>query len=250
MEKTSYSQIIQLGISNQFTDSEYGFEQNRYNRWVKDSKKSFLKSIPTASLLFGDNHIQYLYPQFSKYTIEQLSEPLIGNLSAQQIAILLDSMDLYTIMSLISDDDILAEDKICQDYCNYNMDVDVNYYGVQNEYSRIDYLNVLTKLRGTFSGNEIYSYPFQISTRSDRSISIKPYHIKHIYGHNFGNGISANEVLFRFLRLPVSVVLGSINEINFRYDSGLPVDEDLCAMIERINSNKPDKYKILSLIRK
>ena len=43
-------------LNKQFIDAEYGMNQAKYNRWIKDAKKTYIHTIETRSLLMGDLH--------------------------------------------------------------------------------------------------------------------------------------------------------------------------------------------------
>lgn len=219
-----------MGINNQFVDAEEGLSREQYNRWIKDARKRYLGKFPTNSLLFGDNHYKY-DSRKGFYCESDLSEPLIGNLNASQIAAILDTMDVYTIMSLICGDTLSLK---------YYPDSDI--------------MTLLPRINGNYVDSNgisrsVYSLPFEINNRKDSISRYKKYHTKQIYFDDitffrrFDGSISANEALFRFLRLPVSYVLGSINEVSTQYNCNLPYDEKLCDTISEIIREKPKEFK-------
>ena len=231
--------------NRQFIDAENGLSKDQYNKWIKDSRKRFLGIFPTNSLLYGDNHYKY-YGIKSKYTEDELSEPLIGDLNAMQIAYILDSMDVYTIMCLMCKKD--PSQSIVQGRGDIIYDEDNSLIHIPNDTTMLecDYYDN--------NGNPhfIYAFPFEKNNRKWSLNSIKPIHTKQIYEKSWGGSYrtwegstTANEVLFRVLRLPVSVVLGSIDSVSTKYSKVLPYDDNLCENLTDINMNKPEKYKEL-----
>lgn len=225
-----------MSFNNQFVDAEKGLNREQYNKWIKEARKKYLGKFPTNSLLFGDNHYKY-DPSKGFYCESDLSEPLIGNLNASQIAQILDTMDEYTIMSLM---------------CGENLSVDY--------YPDFDLRCFLPVIHGKYVDSSgiphfIYSYPNELNTRKNSITRHKKNHTKQIYvkyykdsyispyyNHQFDGSISANEVLFRILRLPVSEVLGAINAADTKFDADLPYDDVLCDQISIINDNKPKEF--------
>ena len=196
-------------LNKQFTDSTYGMNQALYNRWIKDAKKTYIGTIETESLLMGDLHCYR-----SNYR-EELCEEVIGNLNALQIVRILDSIDLYTIMKLIS------------------FDLEITNFA---EYYPIATGNCIFS-----DGSQMYLYA-ELNNFFNRSFSQRDYAskmgvlsrdaIKSI------NGVNAYEILYRFLRLPIGVVLSSINEVNTHMETGIPINEDLCQRLEDIQTDK------------
>lgn len=202
-------------LNKQFVDAPYGMTQAEYNRWIKDSKKTYIHTIETGSLLMGDLHC------YRNNCREELYTEAIGNLSPAQIVRILDSIDLYTIMKLISND---------LEITNF-----AEYYPIATGNCFFD------------DGSKMYLYA-ELNTFFNRSWSQRKYTGKN--GKWFRdsiksiNGVNAYEILYRFLKLPIGVVLSSINEVNTHMDSGIPFDEDLCQRLEDIQNDK-DTPKIL-----
>ena len=196
-------------LNKQFVDAPYGMNQSEYNRWIKDSKKTYIHTIESGSLLMGDLHC------YRNNYREELYTEAIGNLSPAQIVRILDSIDLYTIMKLISQDleitNVAELYPVATGNCNF------------------------------VDGSNMFLYA-ELNTFFNRSWSLGEYvgkkgkwvrdSIKSI------NGVNAYEILYKFLRLPIGVVLSSINEVNTHMDSGIPFDEDLCQRIEDIETDK------------
>ena len=196
-------------LNKQFIDAEYGMNQAKYNRWIKDAKKTYIHTIETRSLLMGDLHC------YKNNYREELYEEAIGNLSPAQIVKILDSIDLYTIMKLISK--------------NLEITNIAEFYPVATGNCIFD------------DGSQIYLYA-ELNNIFNRSWSQRSYIGKRGKWFRDGiksiNGVNAYEILYRFLRLPIGVVLSSINEVNTHMDSGIPVDEDLCQKLEDIQTDK------------
>jgi len=202
-------------LNKQFIDADYGMKQADYNKWIKDAKKTYIGTIETESLLIGDLHC------YRNNYRDELCEEVIGNLSALQIVKILDSIDLYTIMKLISKD--LKVTNITDSY------------------------PVATGNCIFDDGSNLFLYA-ELHNVFNRSVSKGAYVGKNGKWFRDGiksiNGISAYELLYRFLRLPIGVVLSSINEVNTHMESGLPIDDDLCRKLEDIQTAK-DTPKIL-----
>lgn len=196
-------------LNKQFVDTDYVMSQAHYNKWLKKAKKTYIGTIETESLLMGDLHC------YRNNYSEELCDEVIGNLSSCQIVRILDSIDLYTIMKLISND--LEITNIAE------------YYPIATG-------------NCVFSdGSSMYLYA-ELNTIFNRSRSQGEYIGKNGKWVRDGiksiNGINAYEILYRFLRLPIGVVLSSINEVNTHMDSGIPFDEDLCQRLEDIQTDK------------
>lgn len=196
-------------LNKQFIDANKDMNQAEYNRWIKDSKKTYIHTIETSSLLMGDLHC------YRNNYKEELYSEAIGNLSPCQIVRILDSIDLYTIMKLISKDLEIT-----------NM---TGPYPVATGNCIFD------------DGSSMFLYA-ELNNVFNRSISKGTYIGKNGKWYRDGiksiNGINSYELLYRFLRLPIGVILSSINEVNTHMDSGLPFDEDLCQRIDEIQSEK------------
>jgi len=196
-------------LNKQFIDADYGMKQADYNRWIKDAKKTYIGTIETESLLMGDLHC------YRNNYREELSNEVIGNLSIAQIVRILDSIDLYTIMKLISND---------------------------IEITNIAKFYPIATGNCIFSdGSSMYLYA-ELNTNFNRSWSQRSYIGRRGKWFRDGiksiNGINAYELLYRFLRLPIGVVLSSINEVNTHMESGIPFDDDLCQKLEDIQTDK------------
>ena len=196
-------------LNKQFIDANVGMNQADYNKWIKDAKKTYIHTIETESLLMGDLHC------YRNNHREELYAEAIGNLSPCQIVRILDSIDLYTIMKLISKDleitNITESYPIATGNCNFQ------------------------------DGSSLYLYA-ELPNVFNRSVSKGTYVGKNGKWFRDGiksiSGINAYELLYRFLRLPIGVVISSINEVNTHMDSGIPFDDDLCQRIDEIQSDK------------
>ena len=199
----------QRRLNKQFVDASYGMNQAEYNRWIKDAKKTYINTIETESLLMGDLHC------YRNNYREELESEVIGNLNSCQIVRILDSIDLYTIMKLIS------------------RDLEIT--------SIAEFYPIATGNCVFSDGSSMYLYA-ELNNIFNRSWSKRTYIGKNGEWYRDGiksiNGVNAYEILYRFLRLPIGVVLSSINEVNTHMDSGIPFDEDLCQKIDDIQGDK------------
>ena len=194
-----------LLLKKQFLDAPNELTKIEYNKWLKEAKKTYLLSIPTQSLLMGDIHH---YPKHSK---EELNESVIGNLSAIQIIQILDSLDLYTIMKLITDDVMLIHD-ITDYWIRKHGDVE---------------------LIGNTEEGKLVAYPFHQFNRSF-SLGNRNSYVNRRDGVKSINSKNAYELLYSYLRLPISTVLSSINEVNTHISCDIPFNNELCSKIEKI----------------
>ena len=196
-----------LLLKKQFLDAPTELTKAEYNKWLKKAKKTYLLSIPTQSLLMGDIHH---YPTHSE---DELNESVIGNLSPTQIIQILDSLDLHTIMKLITDD--------------------VNYRTIRNSFQIQTFGD--TELIANTPEGELIAYPHH---PFNRRISLR-YSYCHRDGVKSINGRNAYEVLYSYLKLPISVILSSINEVNTHLSCNIPFDDVLCSKIDEIQKYAP-----------
>ncbi len=240
-----------------FEDAKEGMKPLDYYKWMKKSRETYLGVIPAISLLYGDNHRQFYYPGV-KYTEEELSTPLIGDLNATQIAKIMDSLDLYTIMNIVCLEGTVFEFQQKVSYGNGDIVfTDANVW---------HYTDYLTTLGGTYMDKDdpinVYAFPFKgnSSVPFKRTSSVgsrfdfNPYHTKQIYqmisnDHGYAkystvaDTMTAYELLFRKLRVPVAKVLGAVDRENTHFSTELPYDSELRYLIRFINQDKPEKYK-------
>ena len=201
-----------LLLKKQFMDAPTGLTKIDYNKWLKEAKKTYLLSIPTQSLLMGDIH------HYPKHSEDELNERVIGNLSPVQIIQILDSLDLHTIMKLIIDN---------SEYRAINSSWKIKTFGD-------------TELVGNTLDGELIAYP---NHPFNRRISLG-------YSYDYRDGVksindrNAYEVLYSYLRLPISVVLSSINEVNTHLSCSIPFNHELCSKIEAIQKYQPSCQKI------
>lgn len=193
-----------LLLDRQFIDAPNGLlTESEYNKWIKNAKKTFLLTIPTESLLMGDIH------RYQKHSIEELNESVIGNLNSNQIIDILDSLNICTIMPLITNRGHARR--------------------IKDSYAIKTYGNI--QLVGETENGNLISYPFH---SFNRSISLED-----CYSFRDGvrsiNNINAYEVLFKYLKLPIATVLSSINEVNTHFPCNIPYDDELCTKIDKIN---------------
>ena len=193
-------------LKRQFVDAPVGLSESEYNKWLKEAKKTYLLSIPTQSLLMGDIH------HYPNHTIQELFEDVIGDLSSRQIIKILNSLDLYTIMKLLTDN--------------------IYYREITSHYLARTYGNI--ELIGEMPEGIITAYPCH---SFNRSLSLRPDY-RDRDGVKSINNKNAYEVLYSKLRLPISTVLSSINEVNTHLPCNIPFDEDLCTKIERIQKDE------------
>ena len=194
-------------LSKQFLDAPIGLTDIEYNKWLKEAKKTYLLSIPTQSLLMGDIHH---YPTHSE---DELNESVIGNLSSTQIIQILDSLDLYTIMKLITND--------------------IYYCTIRNSFQIHTLGN--TELVGNTPKGKLIAYPYH---QFNRSISLG-YSYYDRDGVKSINERNAYEVLYSHLGLPIAVILSSINEVNTHLSCNINFDDALCSKIEKIQQDSP-----------
>lgn len=192
-----------LLLRKQFLDAPTGLTKTEYNKWLKEAKKTYLLSI----LLIGDIHH---YPTHSK---DELNESIIGNLSPTQIIQILDSLDLHTIMKLITDD--------------------FDYRAIKNSFQIQTFGD--TKLVGNAPEGELIAYPYHPFKRSI-SLGYSYYHRDRLKSLNNRN---AYEVLYSYLKLPISVILSSINKVNTHLSCNIPFDDALCSKIDEIQKYAP-----------
>ena len=202
-------------LQRQFVDSSENLSQEEYNKWLKQAKKTYLLSLETKSILMGDLHY---YPIHSS---EELNTGVVGNLTPIQIINILDSLDLYTIMKLITEN--------------------VTIYSVENEFAFSSFGH--TTLIGFSEGNSIIAYPFH---PFNRSVSTRDGYCAKRDGIKSINGKNAYEVLYGFLRLPIKTVLASINEVNTHFPCNLSFDEGLCTRIEQIQKETSTPQLLLN----
>ena len=201
-----------LLLRKQFLDAPTGLTKIEYNKWLKEAKKTYLLSIPTQSLLMGDIH---RYPKHSK---DELNESVIDSLSPNQIIQILDTLDIHTIMKLITDD--------------------FDYREIRNNYQRQTFGD--TELVGNTPDGNLIAYP---NRPFNRSISLRySYHYRD--GVKSINGRNAYEILYSYLRLPISVILSSINEINTHLPCNIPFDNALCSKIDEVQKFQPTCQQI------
>ena len=200
-----------LLLRKQFLDAPTGLTKTEYNRWLKEAKKTYLLSIPTQSLLMGDIHH---YPTHSK---DELNESVIGNLNPNQIIQILDSLDLHTIMKLITYGFEYRTIKSCWS-CAFGD----------------------TELVGNTPDGKFTAYP---NRSFNRSISLG-------YSYNYRDGVksindrNAYEILYSYLRLPISVILSSINEVNTHLPCNIPFDNAVCSKIDEVQKFQPTCQQI------
>lgn len=199
--------LKQLLLRKQFLDALNGLTNAEYNKWLKEAKKTYVLSIPTQSLLMGDIH------HYPKHSNDELNESVIGNLSPNLIIQILDSLDLHTIMKLITDD---------SDYRPIENNFHIQTFGD-------------TKLIGNTPEGELIAHPHH---PFNRSISLG-YSYYHRDGVKSINNRNAYEVLYSYLKLPISVILSSINKVNTHLPCNIPFDDALCSKIYEIQEHAP-----------
>ena len=76
-------------------------------------------------------------------------------------------------------------------------------------------------------------YPFHQFNRSF-SLGNRNSYVNRRDGVKSINSKNAYELLYSYLRLPISTVLSSINEVNTHISCDIPFNNELCSKIEKI----------------
>jgi hypothetical protein len=204
-------------FNRQFIDAEPGLTTNEYNKWLKKSKTTFFHTIPTNSLLMGSNEENI---RRSHSNDELYANPLTGfEYGPFDIMSVLNLLDIYTIMSLLGED------------------IKVETIGPENNYKDNLFVTAIgKKIDG--SSIKLASRPY-FGAKSICSID-ETGKINYDYKN-------ANEVLFRALKLPLTIVFNSVHEAIDPYHlpneavSLVPVNDELCEKVLRIK--KSDGYR-------
>ena len=110
---------------------------------------------------------------------------------------------------------------------------DVYYSAIASDYLTKIYGSL--ELVGETQEGKLTAYPYH---SFNRSISFQ-----HDYYDRDGvksiNNKNAYEVLYSYLRLPISTILSSINEVNTHLPCNMPFDDALCSKIEKTQQDSP-----------